>query len=544
MRANSPRRERQRGIALILMTLLLMSVLLPMIGLAIDLTMLYTVRSKIQAGVDGAVLAAGRSIDGQTSLDAQRPKLQKIAQQFLEANLPQGYWRANKPTIDGSVSVTQDDATKRILISLKAHVNVPLLFLRTMRDPTTHQNYTTALVSASSTAARRFVRLVLVLDRSSSMSGSECTSMKNAARDFVKLFMPERDQLGLVVLGGSALVAYPPRNPDNPTAGNGPDLLYASSSPTMDTLISKIACGSNTGTTEGVILAYQELKKNPQPLYLNVIVLFTDGMPNGITAVFNGTTSPSVPSVIKTPGCTNYRPTDPPVKGWIAQWGGYADADKNGVGIYQTMQSTRKNTGTTDAQDVQDWLAYNGTEPQLKAAAGNGGNAANCHFLTDYTGTPAVSKEHRIGEDLSSFPVQDAYGNATNTTDYQNARIYHDNSNKPLSMTSVTNAYQIGLISWNATLNAAKTIRSDAALKPVIFCVGYNGGDAIDRSLMKRIANTDRDFATWAQDSRGQYLPTDYDRNSTTGAYYEATTAGSIQAAFQKVASEILRLTQ
>ncbi|MGA2328753.1 MAG: TadE/TadG family type IV pilus assembly protein [Bryobacteraceae bacterium] len=547
MRANSRRRQRQSGVAMILLTLMLMSVLLPMVALAIDVTMLYVVKAKLQGAVDGAVLAAGRSITGAVTLAAQTPRLQNIAQQFLKANLPQGYWGATAPVIEGSdcttgagcVNVFQNLDTKKIFVTVTASVQVPLLFARTIWNKETSSFNTTSTVRVTGQALRRWVRLVLVLDRSSSMAGAPLTALKDAVtnsdpqKGFVTNFSEDRDQMGLVVFGGSAIVAYPPRDPTIADGGgNGPDQLFKSHSPNIVTLVNQLASGSNTGTTEGLILAYRELQKSPQPLYLNAIVLFTDGMPNGITAVYNGTTSPSVPSVIKTPGCTNYRPTDPPIEGWMAQWGGYADANGNGVGIYSMMQNTRKHTGTTNDQDVQDWMAFSGTEAQLTATQ----NAGGCHFLS------GTNPEHRIGEDLVSFPIQDVYGNATNTADYRNAKIYH-NINKALDMTAVTNAYQIGLISWNATFNAAKTIRSDTSLKPVIFCIGYNGGDEIDRSLMKRIANTNQDFQTWAQDSRGQYLFSDYDPTSTTGRYYEAATPGAIAAAFQQVQSEVLRLS-
>jgi hypothetical protein len=65
----------------------------------------------------------------------------------------------------------------------------------------------------------------------------------------------------------------------------------------------------------------------------------------------------------------------------------------------------------------------------------------------------------------------------------------------------------------------------------------------IDRELLKRLANTNEGFQTWAQDSQGQYLITGYHPNSPTGKYFEASTPGAIAAAFQQVQSEVLRLS-
>lgn len=150
----------------------------------------------------------------------------------------------------------------------------------------------------------------------------------------------------------------------------------------------------------------------------------------------------------------------------------------------------------------------------------------------------------KIGQDFSAFPAGDFYGNSLLTTDYRASYIYRSHSSTELSSTSVTNGYQIGLVSWNATYNAGKRIRGDSNLKPVIYCIGFNqGSQNIDRGLMKRLANTNQDFQTWAQDAYGQYLTTDYDPSSTTGRYFEAVTPGSIAQAFQQVQSEILRLS-
>jgi hypothetical protein len=63
----------------------------------------------------------------------------------------------------------------------------------------------------------------------------------------------------------------------------------------------------------------------------------------------------------------------------------------------------------------------------------------------------------------------------------------------------------------------------------------------VDHALLKRIANTNQGYQTWAQDPQGQYLSTDYVPTSTTGQYYDAG-PGGIAAAFQEVRSQILSL--
>jgi Flp pilus assembly protein TadG len=549
---------------MILLTLMLMSVLLPMVALAIDVTMLYVVKAKLQGAVDGAVLAAGRSITGAVTLAAQTPRLQNIAQQFLNANLPQGYWGASTPQIEGSgctsgagcVNVIQDQTTKKIFVTVTASVQVPLLFARTIWNKETNSFNSTSTVRVTGQALRRWVRLVLVLDRSNSMNtpcSPTCpiTALKDAvsnsdpSKGFVINFDESRDQLGMVIFGGSALVAYPPRDPTIADGGGGgPNGTFKTGTPNIiDQVKNNLAAGSATGTAEALILAYKELTKNPQPLYLNAIVLFTDGMPSSFTASYNGnpavslytgdSTSTGSNTVIKsTNSCKYYKYSDStnnPIIGWMTQTANFQNTN-SAIGIFPLMQKTWYASATSLSTDVNNWLSH----PDYDYTKGvTQTNNDNCNFKNN-SSNPAG--------DLNSFPTEDLYGNKTNTADYQASKFYHDNS-IALNMNSVNNAYQIGLVSWNTAYNAAKRIRGDTTLKPTVYCIGYNGAQDLDRALMKRLANTNTGFQTWAQDSLGQYLSTDYDPTSTTGRYFEAATPGAIAEAFQQVQSEILRLS-
>src|ERR1022692_1462085 len=60
MRSNSPDGRRKRGSTLVLFTLMLPTLLIPLMGLGIDATMLYIVQAKLSAATDGAALGAGR----------------------------------------------------------------------------------------------------------------------------------------------------------------------------------------------------------------------------------------------------------------------------------------------------------------------------------------------------------------------------------------------------------------------------------------------------------------------------------------------------
>jgi len=86
--------------------------------------------------------------------------------------------------------------------------------------------FSTGTVTAKGTAARRDVVMVLVLDRSSSMDHvingvNVRDAMKAGAAYFVSQFQSTRDRLGLIVFGGSTIIAYPSadwRKPWRPAA--------------------------------------------------------------------------------------------------------------------------------------------------------------------------------------------------------------------------------------------------------------------------------------------------------------------------------------
>ena len=494
-------------------TVMLPAVILPMVGLAIDGTMLFLVKAKLSAAVDGGAIAAARSLSAGMSFASQKDAATKTADQFVRANFPDGFWGAHNLVYDPPVDVEEDTSTsiKRRTVEITAAVDVPLLFMRIFGK-------NSATVRAYGKAARRDVRLVLVLDRSSSMSGV-IGSLKNAAVEFVNNFAEGRDQVGLVVFGGSAIVAFPPRDPANPAAGTGPANNFKTANPSVTTLINAINSGSNTGTAEALWLAYQELNKSPLPGALNLIVLFTDGLPNGLTSYFNDRDAAKNLIAAASPCVYQQAAIDPITKavipntmmvGFLSQQSGFA-LNGNVSGIYQLMNTTKNG-----AQDVKTWMssAQEGTLPN-PASSG-------CKYAAD---------KNTLPQDLKGLPAVDNYGNATNGPAYQQSSLYKSQG-VALNLSKVNSPYHVGLASWNAADDAARRIRADGTLIPVIYTIGYNGGaEKPDTVLMQRISNVN-DPANTA-----------YDSTKPSGLYVMAPTPAQLSAAFGKVASEILRLT-
>ncbi len=560
--ASDRRRRRQGGNILIMFTMMLPFVLIPIVGLAIDATMLYTVKAKLQAAVDGGAIAAAQALSSGLTFSVQQAAAQKSADEFLKANIAAGAtpgsgffgaYGMNDTTCDANgqpdtaggspcIVAAQNLNTKVTTVTISASVQVPLLFMRIL-------GFSAGTVASSGQASRRTVVLVMVIDRSSSMNHviagvPVMTTLQQAATWFVQQFQEGRDQLGLVTFGGSAIVAYPSTDWDN-TAPHGPDssFMYEPDSaavPNMITSINNIAISTNTGTAEGLIDAWKEIQAANQPGALNVIVLFTDGQPNGITANFNSSTGVgngtgttvisnahcSYPSVA--PNASLPKTLGTSMFGWMAQWGGYVAGTNGGNGIFSLAQWN--NTAYTS---VTAWLQSTSGEPVLQS--GNNQPAHNCSY---------ASGTGNLSNDLTRLPGNDYYGDSTTgvnsglytTNDYQQAEIWNDtgeckNGSRVAQtlMTHLGDSCQIGLASWNAADQAARQIHNDLTYTPVIYAMGFEGNGGDDPAFMGRLANLT--------------TSTVYNPNIPTGMYIQVQTPADIEPAFQSVLAEILRLS-
>ena len=107
------RARRQRGIAVII-TACAMMVLVPILGLAIDVSFLYSVRARLAAAADASALAAARSID-------EAPSAVDRAEAIVRANFPEGFLN----TSNLRVRVDVGAQTVRVTVA----VDAPTFFL-------------------------------------------------------------------------------------------------------------------------------------------------------------------------------------------------------------------------------------------------------------------------------------------------------------------------------------------------------------------------------------------------------------------------------
>jgi Putative Flp pilus-assembly TadE/G-like len=304
MRAICGSRLNQRGTAFILFTLMLLTVIMPLAGLAIDLTIMYVVQAKLWEAVDGAALEGGRLIGTAGTTD-----LTGLVSQICSVNFPPGYWGSSNQSCPSNTDIiTPPQApTYAYYVKVLGNVTAPTIFMKIFQVPG-------VLVSASAVVTRRQARIEVVIDRSGSMSGVIGT-LKTQVQGFVARFTEGYDEMGLVVFGQSGMVSYPLQNAGpydfNPAhhVTGGPDIYFNAfsngcgtngasvSTCDMQYAIGVVTSNGFTNMSDAISLAYIELQKAYQrdlatdpggiDIRNNIIILFTDGVPNAMTAYLN-----------------------------------------------------------------------------------------------------------------------------------------------------------------------------------------------------------------------------------------------------------------
>jgi Flp pilus assembly protein TadG len=612
MRLRKSSRRLQSGQAIVLFSLMVSSVLIPVVGLAVDGGRGYLVKLKLSSAVDGGALAAARLL-GSGSNSAQQLSMAKAtAAQFVSANFPARFFGAD---LSGAATVCVDPGSdssdpcgvgngsgvstyKVRTVVVSATAIMPTLFMRIIGMPT-------ATVAGTGTASRRDVRVVLVMDRSSSMN-TFFPDITDKARKFVSSFQGSgelggRDEVGLVVFGGSGIVAYPARDISKDytdyTKFMPPDNNFkVNAKGTIDTYLSEIASGSNTGTAEALYLAYMSLRADAPTnsdlaTKLNVIVLFTDGLPNGITAFANDPKLSQYYMMKSSSGCTNLAAgkgvystplvskTNTNMIGWFSQQNGFAvdPGSKGAFGLYPPMMAYAYPGYTGKGDDIDAYMSganqdnypknirttisphmVNSAIDQMTGCAGG---------TVDTNGSTNGSP---MNGTMAKFPDHDIYGNYTNLDSsvlpavgglrpptggtgklYEQGDLWNNQCGKAAySASATTTSCQIGLASWQATAHQAwkiwnqvlwdKTSQTNIAdpatnqSQPVIFTIGFDhsasGGEAPDMTLLKMIAN---DASSTVKFS-----------TRVSGKAYNAKDPGAVDAAFQQIRSEILRLAR
>jgi Flp pilus assembly protein TadG len=343
---------------------------------------------------------------------------------------------------------------------------------------------TTSKVVASATATRRDVNVVLVMDRSGSLANSgACTPLKDAGVQFVGRFAEGRDRVGLITFATSSNIDFAP-------ATN-----FKTASTPVTTIINSVTCTGATNSAQALWQGYQQLAALQAPGAFNVIVFLTDGQPTAVTATM---------PILSSSTCSS-------------------KTDKIGVFTMTSNSSTGAAVNTygiasrqATAQPMStDWIAVPSAD----------GGQTNCAF---------VSQPTNAYQDIASLPTLDFWGNNM-TNGYLSVTT---TGGRIAVANNATNAQNIENAATNAADNAAYRMRNGAspnngfpALSNVyIYSIGLGGVGAADEDFMERVAN----------DPQGS----SFQNNKPAGLYVYAPTAGDLAEAFNRVASEILRLAK
>jgi Flp pilus assembly protein TadG len=264
---------KEDGMALVLFAVLLV-VLGIFAGFAIDAGRLFLVKAQMTKAVDGAALAAARALGSTASATPEKDEAVRI----FQANFPSGYLGVSSVTdpttaadFFSKVYLPADGAN---IITVKASATLPMTLMRLAR-------FGDITVRSSGTARRRQVDLSLAIDCSGSIGSTDWVTVSAAARRFINSFDGSTDRISVTLFSDGAHVSYqmPPARGFNKTNA-------------MNAVPTNLPDGS-TSMAEGLYRAWDELRAVPLNTQagLRVIVLFTDGTPNGVSGNF--TWSPS-----------------------------------------------------------------------------------------------------------------------------------------------------------------------------------------------------------------------------------------------------------
>lgn len=505
------RRAGERGYVLMIYTLMLFFVIVPMLGLAIDAGILYTIKAKLQTAVDGAALAASRSLNSGETIASQESAAGTFATNVFHANFP-NEWLGVTPVNDPTISWANSTASTAV-IDVTATVPAPTWFMRVFNIPTVN-------VAATSEATRRNVAIMLVIDRSSSLelSGS-CPSLISGAQLFVNSFSNNRDAIGLTTFGTYYNNDFPISTDFQDNSNGGKDSLSS-------VVLPKLVCAGFTNSGSAISYAWSKLKAYDAPGALNVILLFTDGQPNTMTfGPAFGTGSAAV-----LPLSTSPKSTCTLVSGATGLSGVIAGDKDYGIwgGIFMATNTTYPVASSGDF----------GVANEIGTGQGRSGSTCNS-FKNSPTGFTTTAP---LGNDIGNLPSTDAWGNSINSTWAGGASSGTDSSGNsyqfPATVSlsggsewTLTNLNNAGV---NALDNAAQNIRVDAANNSfplVIYTIGLgNATGGVPDELLRRVAN----------DPTSAVYQTSY----PTGMYIEAPSTATLSQAFTTIADDIMRISK
>lgn len=493
-------RRGERGIVLVLYSLMMLFIIVPVVGLAIDAGIMYMIKGKLQTAVDGAALGAARSLSANVSISDQESTAGAAGIANYHANFP-STWMGVTPVNDPTVDWSQSTASTAV-VQFTGTVAAPTWFMRIL-------GFNSVNVSATSTATRRNLNVMLVIDRSYSLSAEgNCPILIADAKAFVSnSFVEGRDQVGMVTFG---------------TSFNYDFTFNTTFKSTLTSDLSQLVCTGYTNAAAAFSYGFQKLQALNGQGALNVIVFFTDGEPNTMTFGVNtstlaaDTTNTYNPLSVLTTSTCNPHTTGTKTSGVIAgdvsfnSWAGLMKWTNGGIPL---------------------------SDSDFDAAVSPLISETGCSFQTGGS-SPTYNSQSSgpaFKNDIASLPAADSFGNATNSTwsGGANGSFPYSVSLTGSSWYSQQNLENAGI---NTLDNAAQNARVSAAsnnIPYVVYTIGLNptaSYGSVNQELLRRVANDPASAV--------------YQSSYTAGKFYYVPTGGQLSQAFAAIASDILRIAQ
>ena len=105
-------KRNQRGV-ITFVSAIFLTMAVPMIGLAIDGTILYISKTQLQGAVDGAALAAAKALSQTTETSDQLTAAKKTGATYVMLNFPPGYFFSSTVTCNYASDIVIDETVSR-----------------------------------------------------------------------------------------------------------------------------------------------------------------------------------------------------------------------------------------------------------------------------------------------------------------------------------------------------------------------------------------------------------------------------------------------
>ena len=521
-RSRATSQLKQKGQAIVFIALISSS-LIALAGLAVDLVLAYTVKTFLATATDAAALGAVRALERGITYEDQQNEVQRVAGMLFDANFPDGLMlTGNTGKFDQSISIaakTMDSGAPAMFeqdpdmkpgmreVRINTIAEAPTFFMR-------YFGVDKVVVRSSAYAARRDVNVVVVLDRSASLkSANAWDDVQESAITFVQKFDNNRDRVGLVTFGTGANVDF--QLASGFKTGNALENMI---------LTQQVPSSAYTNYSTGLWLAYSELLRVADGDALNAIVFFTDGQPSAFSAKFRMRTWDS-------PDCDQSW-----VEGTVGA--GQDTSSWNNPRFYDVRGLWKRQAGPAPVYYGSGSSSYDHpSNPNCNGMNQWGGNVEYA-FNSSYD-WPSAWTVSEPGGSSKTFCIDDsASGCEGDDGNYSysrsDSRLFSDSSNYSNSTFRGTNVHNGAK---NLSLNIAQVARQDTSLGGVyVHAIGLGGyGYDADATFMKTMAN-DPSNSYGVQISAVDAEP--------MGSYVYAPNLGELQAAFDKVRSEVMRLTR